>query len=187
MNKCMILYQFTGEEIVNQSIFLIGFMGAGKTTVGQYLQKTLNYPWIDLDHYIEEKLNMTIPEIFKLKGEDFFRQKETECLRELSGINHGIFSTGGGIIKREENREMLKKHFTVYLKWPFDLLYDHIKGDPNRPLVKNYSQLRSLFSERESLYHESASVIITCQDKTIEQVGDEIIQHFIKVIQERGE
>lgn len=165
---------------MNQSIFLIGFMGAGKTTIGHYLQNVLDYPCIDLDQYIEEKLEMTIPDIFKLKGEHYFREIEADSLKELSIKNNMILSTGGGIIKLGKNREILKKQFTVYLKWPFDCLFDHIKGDQNRPLVQSYSQLQSLFSEREPLYHESAAAIITCENKSIEQVADEITMHFMK-------
>lgn len=165
---------------MDQRIFLIGFMGAGKTTIGHYLQNILGYPCIDIDHYIEEKLKMTIPDIFKLKGEQYFREIETDSLVELSAKNDIILSTGGGIIKQEKNREILKKQFTVYLKWPFDLLFDHIKGDTNRPLVQSYNQLQTLFSEREPLYHESASLVITCENKSIEQVANEITLHFMK-------
>ncbi len=165
-------------DSVNQSIFLIGFMGAGKTTIGHYLQEALTYSCIDLDHYIEQKLHMRIPDIFKQKGEDYFREIEADSLKELSNQNNIILSTGGGIIKLKRSREILKQQYTVYLKWPFDLLFEHIKGDQNRPLVQSYSQLQSLFSEREHLYQESAVAIIACENKSIQQVADEITAHF---------
>ena len=121
-----------------RNIILIGFMGAGKTAVGNRLSKQLGYEYIDTDQYIEEKEGMTISNIFAEKGEEYFRNLETAVIKELMLRDKPtIFSTGGGMPLREENAQLLKElGVVVYLKAVADTIYNRVKGDTKRPLLQ---------------------------------------------------
>lgn len=153
-----------------ENIFLIGMAGSGKTTVGRALSKTLNLPFYDTDIEIEKKAKKTIPEIFEENGEDYFRNLETEVLKELSLKRGAIIATGGGIVKREENLFAIKSNGKAI--W--------IKRDPNalavkgRPLSKDVETAKRLYEERKPLYNKFADVIVE-NDKTIEDTVKEII------------
>lgn len=153
-----------------ENIFLIGMAGSGKTTVGRAMAKTLNLPFYDTDIEIEKKAKKTIPEIFKENGEDYFRNLETEVLKELSLKRGAIIATGGGIVKREENLFVIKSNGKAI--W--------IKRDPNalavqgRPLSKDVETAKRLYEERKPLYNKFADVIVE-NDKTIEDTVKEII------------
>ena len=98
-----------------KSIFLVGFMGAGKTTVGSILSEKMNFDFCDTDQMIVEEESREIVNIFKTDGEEYFRDLESKKLYEVQNRENTIFSTGGGIILREENREILNKNFSIYL------------------------------------------------------------------------
>ena len=105
------------------NIFLIGFMGAGKTTIGSLLADKINFNFYDTDQMIVEQESREIVEIFKSNGEDYFRDLETGKLTEIENYKETIFATGGGIILRQENREILKRNFSVYLKASFETIF----------------------------------------------------------------
>lgn len=161
-------------------ICLIGFMGSGKTTIGQELSKVLNTNWIDLDTYIEEMASKSIPEIFKEEGEAYFRQLEQEALQKLV-TKEGILSTGGGVITTLQNIKVLQKNCTIYLKYSFDTLYKRIAGDENRPLVTSYEDLKTRFLSRLDLYEKAGQVKIDCEGKSINEIIQEIITYLEKV------
>ncbi|MGH7908792.1 MAG: shikimate kinase, partial [Thermodesulfobacteriota bacterium] len=113
-----------------QNIFLIGFMGAGKTTVGKILAKKLKLTFIDLDEVIEKKLNLTIQEIFSRYGEDFFRNAETKALRSIADKDRHVVAAGGGVVLRKENWQIMKANgFTVYLRAPAEVLWSRVKNN----------------------------------------------------------
>jgi shikimate kinase len=164
-----------------EPIFLIGFMGAGKTTVGIALSEKVNLPVIDADKYLEEKQGKKINEIFEESGEEFFRSLETEVLKELSGKENTIITTGGGVVGKRENRELLKESGTViYLSCLFESLWERLKQDQTRPLVSqnNKKQLHELFQERASLYESCSDIIINTEKKKVEQVIKDILVLF---------
>lgn len=138
---------------------LIGLMGSGKSIVGRQLAKYLDLPMIDLDSYIVEKVKKTIPEIFAEQGEEVFRNLESEALQEVLG-RPAVVATGGGVVIREENRELLKKHPPViWLKTAAELLAERIDGDSNRPLIadgETLQKLQKLAEARDPLYEECA-------------------------------
>ena len=141
-------------------IFLIGFMGSGKTWFGKKLAATRNLPFFDLDDEIEKKFGVNITQIFQKYGEEYFRKVESEIL--LGWDKEGIIATGGGIVKKEENRFFLqqKEIKTIWLNPSWEIIIERIKSS-NRPLVKKLSEqeLFELWQKRESLYRECADVV----------------------------
>lgn len=156
-------------------ICLIGFMGSGKTIIGRSLSERLNLRWVDLDQYIEKKSNQSISDIFEKYGEAYFRRLEQEVLNELLIQDELVISTGGGIITTPDNRVALKNEISIYLEYPFETLYERIAGDSNRPLATSYESLKERFTSRLDLYEQSSQVRINCQEKSINEITQEIL------------
>jgi len=162
------------------SIFLIGFMGAGKSTIGLELSKKLSFNLVDTDKSIERSQGMKITEIFSKKGEDFFRELETNELKLLSNENNLIVSTGGGIILKDSNREILNRVFSIYLKADFDIIFERIKEDKTRPLLLTdnpYKTAKEIFESRYELY-ESFQNKINTDNKHPKDISDEIVNLY---------
>lgn len=135
-------------------VFLCGFMGCGKSTVGKILAKKIGCECIDLDKYIEDTEGMTIPEIFDKKGEPYFRAAETKALAAFADIG-GVVATGGGTLLSDENGETAKKAgMVVFIDTHFNTCYERIKDDPHRPIAYNSTkeQLQERFDQRRPLY-----------------------------------
>ena len=160
---------------MKNNIYLIGFMGSGKTTIGRHLAEKIPYTWIDLDEYIEHSQNMSIKALFEEYGEPYFRNLETQGLSTLSKENNFIVSTGGGVIVTPQNVMLLKKQKTFYLKWDFDTLFHRVAHDANRPLVKSYDQLFRLYQSRAALYENACEIVIMGEGKSIAQITNEIL------------
>lgn len=144
-----------------KAIFLCGFMGAGKTSVGKALAKKLNFDFLDTDRLIEQKYGQ-IPQIFAEKGEKYFRQKELELAKELISKENVIISSGGGFVLSEEVQAVLKDSFVIYLEVPFEKCYSRICRS-ERPLVRNNSkeQLLQIYNRRTSTYNSVSSIKIS--------------------------
>lgn len=161
-------------------IYLIGFMGSGKTTVGRALSKSLSLPLVDTDDYIVHKYNKTINEIFRLKGEQTFRTYETEVLKEIN--DKCIVSTGGGIIQKTENRELMKeKGIVLYLNTPFYDIVQRLKSDSDRPLwhKDKVEEMQKLYDQRQDLYKTSANFIVRTNGKTIGEIVNELKNYLM--------
>lgn len=156
------------------TICLVGFMGSGKTTIGRLLSEVLGRSWIDLDSFIEQQEGIAISTIFANKGESYFRTLETQALKQLIKKDIGVLSTGGGIIEQLENREVLKETYTIYLSYPFDVLYRRIEGDTNRPLATSYEVLSKRYEKRLAWYNEVCRKEVLGEGKTTYQVVTEI-------------
>ena len=153
---------------------LLGFMGAGKSTIARELDP--NY--IDMDVLIEKRLGMSIAEFFAEKGEDAFRQIESEVLAELLKTEQ-VVSTGGGVVISQRNRDLLKTNSdNIYLKADFETLYQRISADNNnqRPLFlsKTKEELQKIFQERESWYEEVASKVVDVTRLSPEEIAEEL-------------
>lgn len=146
------------------NIFLIGPMGAGKSTIGKLLAKTLGRDFCDSDREIERRTGVSIPMIFDYEGEAGFRRREAETLARLSEQESAIIATGGGAVVVPENRELLRRRgFVVYLKCSVDKQLERTHKDTNRPLLQTEDprqRLEDLFAERDPLYTETADLII---------------------------
>ncbi len=165
--------------VKQRNIILIGFMGAGKTTIGERLASLMKRRMIDTDAYIVAKEGMSINEIFDKKGEEYFRKLETDVIKEITNTTHNaIISTGGGMPLRDENAKLLKKLGKVfYLKSEPDTIYERVKGSTDRPLlnVENPKErIVSLLKERSPKYENAANVTVETDDKDIEEVVDVI-------------
>lgn len=165
-----------------KGITLIGFMGAGKTTVGKLLSAETGMEHIDFDDKIVEEIGMTIQEYFDLNGEAAFREKETKVLRKYIDHNY-VISTGGGIVMREENRELLKAMAPViYLETTPEVFIPRLKNDHTtvRPLVvsKSPDEIKEVFEPRITFYKEAASMIVSTDQRTPDEIVKEIIANL---------
>lgn len=156
---------------ITKNIFLIGMPGAGKSTIGKILSENLFLPFYDADIYLESSIGKSISSLF-IQGEDIFRDIETEILKKLV-LKKAIIATGGGVIVRKENRELLKKEGFVFF---IDRKIEDIKKDIQkeyRPLLRKGVSLESLYEERLPLYKEVADFHILNKGR-ISEVIDEI-------------
>lgn len=160
------------------NIFLVGPMGAGKSTIGRLLAAELNLTFRDSDRVIEERTGADIPWIFDMEGEEGFRERETAVLAELATETDVVIATGGGIILREQNRSIMKSSgFVCYLTASIDQLVERTSRDKKRPLlqVENPRQkIIDLLSLRDPLYREAADFIINTDRRSPKAVAQEI-------------
>lgn len=148
----------------NNSIFLVGLMGAGKTTVGKLLAKQLGKAFIDSDHEIEVRTGVRIPVIFEIEGEAGFRKREEAVIADLVKRPDIVLGTGGGAVLSAHNRELLRTHGTVvYLRGTPEQLYERTRHDRGRPLLQTedpLARLRELYAQRDPLYREIADLVV---------------------------
>ncbi len=145
------------------SIYLVGPMGAGKTTVGKLLAKQLSREFIDCDWYIAEQTGADIPWIFEKEGEAGFRERESKALNELTQLPRIVMATGGGAVGSKLNRDLLKKGLVIYLNASVDVQLIRTKKDKNRPLLQNDNPrlvLEKLYEIRHPLYEQIADIIV---------------------------
>ena len=165
---------------VNKNIILVGLMGSGKTTIGKLISKSLERKFLDTDHAIEEKTGVDVSTIFELEGEEGFRSREHNFLRELKDSQKLVIATGGGIVLSSENRDLLKKiGCVVYLRSNIKDLVSRLKDDKTRPLIQNVNlsqKINELFHERDPLYASIADYIIETKNKNINIIKKEIME-----------
>lgn len=146
------------------NIFLVGMMGAGKTSVGRLLARRLGKTFLDSDHEIEARTGVKIPVIFELEGEAGFRQRESAMIEELSGMQDIVLATGGGAVLDPNNRTLLHERGTVvYLRAAVQDLWNRTRHDKNRPLLRTadpMARLTELHTMRDPIYQETAHVIV---------------------------
>ena len=148
-------------------IYLVGFMGSGKSTLGQAVAIHYQVPFFDTDTEIEIKEGLSIPDIFIDKGEYYFRDLENEFLKSTASIDKSIISTGGGLPCHHDNMDWILQHgISIYLDWPLDTLKKRLLDEQtSRPMLANFSkeerkqQIESLFSQRLPFYEKSAITI----------------------------
>ena len=164
-----------------KNLVLIGFMGAGKTSLGKAVSKLLQVPFLDTDQLIVESEGVTVSEIFAQKGEDYFRTLETETVRAL-GNRKGQFvlSVGGGLPLRSENRPLLHEAgLVVYLKAGVGTLAQRLSGDTKRPLLHRgegtlEEKIERILAEREPMYLEAADIVVINEGRSFQQTAREL-------------
>ena len=177
-----IIYKSLMMEVLGATnIILEGFMGSGKSTVSELLSDKLELELIDTDEAIEEAEGRKIPEIFEQDGEEAFRDMETGLMEMVISehMRETVISLGGGLPIREKNRELLKRAGkVVYLRTSPETVYDRLKGDETRPLLKSedpLARIKELQDERGKIYEEAADIIVDTDGKTPAEVANEII------------
>ena len=166
------------------NFFLIGLMGSGKTTIGRHLSFRLSRPFFDSDHEIIRRSGVSISTIFEIEGEEKFRDRESLVLESLVKQNDIILATGGGIVLREENRQLLQKYGTViYLKTNVDTILERTRYDRSRPLLQTANpreKLELLLAQREPLYTSIADIIIDANELFLPN----LMKNLVKKIEE---
>jgi shikimate kinase len=181
------------------NLFLIGYRGTGKTTIGKKIASKLNLQFIDLDELIVKNAGKTIPEIFAQEGEPKFREYETNALKEVCGENYSnekilekngtnqskaskVISCGGGIVIKEENIELLKKHgFVVLLKAPPEIIFKRIYGDKNRPALTNKNpmeEIKHMLETRREMYEKAKNIEIWTHKENAAKCAKKIIEEY---------
>lgn len=164
-------------------IFLIGFMGCGKSSIGKRLSYQLKKPLVDLDSRIESTAGRSISEIFATEGEEAFRDMETEALKKLFDAKLSyVVSTGGGLPLREKNRRIMKKQgIVIYLRAGADTLYERLKQDEARPLLQvedPRARIKQMLGERSAIYEEAADRIVDVDGLGISEVLERVRQVY---------
>jgi shikimate kinase len=164
------------------SIYLIGMMGAGKSTVGRTLARRLKLRFVDSDHEIEARCGVKIPVIFEIEGEAGFRAREAQAIAELTRLTGIVLATGGGVVLAEENRRLLAAHGTViYLRATPEHLYERVRQDRNRPLLAGgdpLGRLRELYRERDPLYRAVADLVIDTGRQSVQVLARSLLEQL---------
>ena len=163
----------------NKNLVFLGMMGSGKSSIGNLVSKKLDLPFIDIDGLIVENTGMSISEIFKKKGEVYFRNLEEKItLKSLKKLKNVISLGGGGFINTKIRKEVLTNHFSFWLNWNDSILIRRIKGSKKRPLVfkSTDQEIRTIIKDRSKIY-SNAQFKINCNNLT----KTEIVKKIIKI------
>jgi shikimate kinase len=168
-----------------RNIFLVGPMGAGKSTVGRQLSRALKKQFIDSDKAIEERTGASIALIFDLEGEAGFRRREQVVIEELTALDEIVLATGGGAVLAEANRSnLMSRGFVVYLSAPLDLLIERTARDRLRPLLRTTdpaARVAELLAERDPIYRQVADAVVHTDRRSARHVVKEI-QGFLETM-----
>jgi len=172
------------------NLFLVGPMGAGKSTIGRRLAKRLNRPFLDSDRALEEHTGADIPLIFELEGECGFRKREKALLDELTQREGIVLATGGGAVLDPENRaHLVCRGFVVYLKTSVEEQLRRTKHDRRRPLLQTSdrrARLEALGRVRDPLYRETADLVVATDGRHVQRVVQLIANRFLKTSSEHS-
>lgn len=178
----------------NRLIYLAGFMGSGKSTVGPILANTLGYEFVDIDKLIEQKAEQPIVQLFETVGEKGFRSLEREVLREVAGLDGYVVSLGGGTIANEENFRLIQQSgIVVYLRLPLEEILQRVRHKQDRPMLKSRegkplppdelaARIEQLLRRREQFY-DRADIIISTDKQKVGATVDTIVRHLKAVLE----
>ena len=166
----------------SDSIYLIGFMGTGKSMVGAKLSEKLNATLVEMDQVIVEQQDMEISDIFDEYGEKYFRRLETDLLEELKEKSNLVVSTGGGIVLREKNVEIMRESgLVVYLTAKPEVIYERVKDNKDRPLLNDnmsVEYIEEMLRDRKELYRDAAHIKVSTNGKSIDEIVEEICERL---------
>lgn len=167
------------EEPEVRRLFLVGPMGAGKSTLGRHLAGVLNWPFHDVDRAIEQRTGADIPWIFDVEGESGFREREAAMLEELTALPCVVLATGGGAVESPANRQQLHdRGQVVYLWTPVTLQLERTQRDRSRPLLQTESpraRLEQLMAHRDELYRRTAHHVVSTESGSLRRVTNEVL------------
>jgi len=168
--------------LASSNLFLVGPMGSGKSAVGKQLSRLLRRPFYDSDLEIERRCGVDIPFIFEKEGETGFRQRETETLQVLVGMERIVMATGGGAILRADNRRLLSEHgCVIYLKTSVAQQVERVRQGRARPLLSNVDptvKLQALMEIRAPLYTEVADITVVTDNRRVRHVAEDILREL---------
>lgn len=183
MTNINALTQLITENRLDKNIFLVGFMGTGKSTLSRYLKKHTGICELDMDQKIEEDQQMKISDIFAQKGEPYFRSLETQLLVDLQTQKGLLVSCGGGVVLREENvQEMKKSGVIVLLTAKPETILERVRYNDDRPLLrgnKNVPFIANMLKERGPKYLAAADIILETDDRSVEQIAEAFCERLI--------
>ena len=165
---------------LNKNLVFLGMMGSGKSSIGYLVSKKLDLPFIDIDILIAESVGMSISEIFKTKGEDYFRNLEEKItLKSLKNIRNVVSLGGGGFINDKIRKETLTNHFSFWLNWDESILIKRIKNSKKRPLAfkSTEKEIRGIIKSRSKIY-TNAQFKINCNKLTKTEIVNKIIKIY---------
>ena len=169
------------------NIFLVGMMGAGKTTVGRLLAQHLGKTFIDSDEEIQQRTGVTILHIFDIEGEAGFRQREVNAIQELVKLDDIILATGGGVVLNELNCDALRHNgIVVYLKSTVHDLWQRTRHDRNRPLLQTAdprAKLKELYEQRDPLYTQVADLVIPTGKQSVHSLVLQLQQELKRLVE----
>jgi shikimate kinase len=162
-----------------RNVFLVGMMGAGKSTAGRLMARRLRRPFHDSDHEVERRCGVSIPVIFEIEGEAGFRAREAAVLAELTALENVVLATGGGAVLAEANRRLLAARGTViYLHAQPAALYQRVRQDRNRPLLATpdpQARLGELYAQRDPLYREIADIVVDTGRQSVQSLARQLL------------
>jgi len=162
-----------------RNVFLVGMMGAGKTTAGRLMARRLKREFLDTDLEIERRCGVKVPVIFEFEGEAGFRQREAAVIAELTAREDVVLATGGGAVLDEANRRHLAARGTVvYLHAPPPALYERVRQDRNRPLLASadpQARLQELYAVRDPLYREIADIVVDTGRQSVQNLARQLL------------
>ena len=168
------------DKKIEQNIFLIGFMGAGKSTIAKVLQRELGMELVEMDERIVKEQGMSKNDIFAQKGEDGFRDIESQLVIDIGKNKKSIVSCGGGVVVRPQNVENMKKSGKiVFLTATPETILERVKNGKDRPLLNghmNVEYISELMEKRRQMYEDAADVKVSTDGKTVGEICTEIIQ-----------
>jgi shikimate kinase len=163
------------------NIALIGFMGTGKSSVGQLVAAQLHFAFLDTDHMIEARAGRTVSELFEQEGEPAFREREHQLVEELTQRRKTVISTGGGLPVRTENMASLKTHSLVICLWASpEKIWERVGSQTHRPLLKDpnpLAKIKQLLDVREKHYR-AADVLLNTETRSLKEVAQQVIHQF---------
>jgi shikimate kinase len=164
------------------NIFLVGMMGAGKTTVGRLLARRLKLRFVDSDREIESRCGVKIPIIFEIEGEAGFRAREAHAIDALTALEGVVLATGGGAVLAEPNRQHLAARGTVvYLSAKPEDLFERVRHDRNRPLLAGgepLARLRELHAQRDHLYRSVADIVLETGAQSVQALARQLLERL---------
>jgi shikimate kinase len=158
-------------------VVLVGFMGAGKTTVGRILADRLGLPFVDADVLIEERLGRSIKDVFATDGEAFFREVEHRTVTELAGGRDAVLALGGGALGDERTRAVLASARVVHLRVGYGEALERVRNDPLRPMLRR-PDLETLYLTRLAVYEEQATVRVDTDGRRPEEVAADVLEQL---------